>query len=113
MWRRRLPLICSVSCHQSSSLGQGEHLLHGVQHCVWCYNEIEKENPDSDFGVWILCLYDVMMLVEDMQIAFYRNAAELVFIVFIEVDECAYVVHGSACANLQFYTVEQMAYHDG
>ena len=54
-----------------------------------------------------------MMLVEDMQIAFYRNAAELVFIVFIEVDECAYVVHGSACAYLQFYTVEQMAYHDG
>lgn len=41
-----------------------------------------------------------MMLVEDMQIAFYRNAAELVLVVFVEVDECAYIIHGAACAEL-------------
>lgn len=63
-------------------------------------------NPDSEVRVWIPCLMVIMMLIEDMQIALYRYATEFVFIVLVDVDKCAYIVHGAAGADLEFYAVK-------
>ena len=70
-------------------------------------------NLDSECRIRIPCLMVIMMLIEDMQIALYRYATEFVFIVLVDVNKCAYIVHGAACADLQFYTVKQMAYYYG
>ena len=54
-----------------------------VRHADCSHDDMKKGNPDSDFRVRIPFLMGVMLLVEDMQIAFYRYATEFVFVVFV------------------------------